>query len=174
VKKNIVLTGFMGAGKSTVGKKLARTLNMSIVDTDDLIESRAEMSITDIFARHGEEHFRELEEKVVEEVSRLENHVIVTGGGVVLRESNMKNLKKNGVVIYLHATPEVIYERIKDQTHRPLLQVDDPMAKIKELLEYRAPFYANNDFTVDTSNLSVEEVVEEILRVLRKKGLISS
>lgn len=163
----------MGAGKSTVGKKLARTLNMSIEDTDDLIESRAGMSITDIFVRHGEEHFRELEEKVVEEVSRLENHVIVTGGGVVLRESNVKNLKKNGVVIYLHAAPEVIYERIKDQTHRPLLHVDDPMAKIKELLEYRSPFYANNDFTVDTSNLSVEEVVEEILRVLKKKGLIS-
>lgn len=174
MKKNIVLTGFMGAGKSTVGKKLARALGMSLVDTDDLIEARAGMSIPDIFARYGEEYFRELEEKVVADVSTLKKHVIVTGGGVVLREANMRNLQKGGVVIYLHAEPEVIYERIKDQTHRPLLRVADPLAKIRELLEYRAPFYANNDVTVDTSNLTVDEVVEEVLRILRKKGLLSS
>ncbi len=172
MEKNIVLTGFMGAGKTTVGKKLAEVLEIPLVDTDDLIEDKIGMKISEIFARHGEEYFRELEEQIVEEVSRLHSHIIVTGGGVVLREKNMRNLKRGGVVIYLHASPEVIYERIKNQTHRPLLQVDDPLAKIRELMDFRAPYYANHDFTVDTSSLTVDEVVEEILMTLRKKGVL--
>lgn len=162
--KNIVLTGFMGAGKSSVGKKLAERLGMSVVDTDDLIERSAGMKIYDIFAKHGEAYFRELEKKAVAEASKLENHVIITGGGVVLKEENMKNLRRNGIVIYLYTRPEVIYKRIKHETHRPLLQVKNPMKKITELLEYRAPFYTNNNFMVDTSELTVGQVVEEIMK----------
>lgn len=165
--KNIVLTGFMGAGKSSVGRKLVERLGMSVIDTDDLIERSAGMRIFEIFAKHGEPHFRELEKKAVAEASKLENRVIITGGGVVLKEENMKNLRRNGIIIYLHAKPEVIYSRIKHEVHRPLLQVENPMKKIKELLEYRAPYYANNDFTVDTSELTVEQVVEEILKKLK-------
>lgn len=165
--KNIVLTGFMGAGKSSVGRKLAERLGIGIVDTDDLIERSAGMRIFEIFAKHGEPHFRELEKKAVAEASKLENRVILTGGGVVLKEENMKNLRRNGIIIYLHAKPGVIYSRIKHETHRPLLQVENPMKKIKELLEYRAPYYANNDFIVDTSELTVEQVVEEILKKLK-------
>ncbi len=165
--KNIVLTGFMGAGKSSVGRKLAERLGIGIVDTDDLIERSTGMRIFEIFAKHGEPHFRELEKKAVAEASKLENRVILTGGGVVLKEENMKNLRRNGIIIYLHAKPGVIYSRIKHETHRPLLQVENPMKKIKELLEYRAPYYANNDFMVDTSELTVEQVVEEILKKLK-------
>lgn len=166
MRKNIVLTGFMGAGKSTVGRILARRLKRKIVDTDDLIERESGMRISEIFAEYGEEHFRELEEKIVARVSALENHVIVTGGGVVLRKKNIQNLRGKGVIIYLHAPPEVLYARVKHQSHRPLLQVKDPLSRMKELIEYRAPFYADNDITVDTSKLSVEEVAEEILNHL--------
>jgi len=162
--KNIVLTGFMGAGKSSVGRKLAKKLGMNVVDTDDVVERNAGMKISQIFEKYGEAHFRELEKKAVEEVSELQNHVIITGGGVVLKQENMKNLRRNGIIVYLHARPEVLYERVKKETHRPLLQVKDPLKRIKELLGFRAPFYANNDFTVDTSGLTVEQVVEEIVR----------
>jgi len=164
--KNIVLTGFMGAGKSSVGRKLAEKLEMGVVDTDDIIEKNAGMKISQIFEKFGEPHFRELEKKAVAEASKLENHVIITGGGVVLKEENMKNLRKNGIIVYLHAKPEVLHSRIKHESHRPLLQVKEPIKKIKELLEYRAPFYANNDFMIDASELTVEEVVEEILKKL--------
>lgn len=167
--KNIVLTGFMGAGKSTVGKKLSKVLRKPLVDTDDIIEEKAGMSISEIFAEYGEDYFRELEEEVVAEVSEFHDHVIVTGGGVVLRDVNMRNLRKNGTIIYLHATPEVIYERIKDQTHRPLLRVEDPLSRIRELLEYRKPFYTNNDCTIDTSALTVDEVVDRVLEFIKKK-----
>jgi shikimate kinase len=165
---NIVLTGFMGAGKSAVGRRLKELTGMEIVDTDDMIEEDAGMAISEIFEKFGEPHFRELEKKAVGKASALENHIIVTGGGVVLKEENVKNLRKNGKVVYLYAPPEVLYERIKDETHRPLLHVDDPLGKIGELLEYRAPFYANNDLTIDTSDMGVEEVAEEVVRVVKK------
>lgn len=164
--KNIILTGFMGAGKSAVGKKLAERLSMEIIDTDDVIEQESGMKISDIFSQFGEDHFRKLEKMVVEEISTFNNHVIITGGGVVVNKENIENLRKNGIIVYLHTTPEVIYERVKSETHRPLLQAKDPMKKIKELLDYRAQFYANNDIEVDTSNLSVDEVVEEIIKHL--------
>lgn len=166
MEKNIVLTGFMGAGKSTVGRRLANALKRNIVDTDDMIEADTGMEISEIFANHGEDYFRDIEEKVVAKASSLKNHIIVTGGGVVLREKNIQNLRRNGVIIYLHASPEAIYERVKNQSHRPLLQVKDPLGKIRELLEFRAPFYANNDHVIDTSNLTVEEVVDEVLNYL--------
>ncbi|HDH28329.1 MAG TPA: shikimate kinase [Euryarchaeota archaeon] len=162
--KNIVLTGFMGAGKSSVGKRLAEHLGLSVVDTDEVIEEDSGMKISEIFSRFGEPRFRELESEAVKRVSKLTDHVIVTGGGVVLKAVNIENLRKKGIIIYLHAAPETIYNRVKDETHRPLLQVADPLAKIRELLESRSQFYANNDIEVDTTNLSVDEVVEEIIQ----------
>ena len=162
--KNIVLTGFMGAGKSSVGKRLAEHLGLSVVDTDEVIEEDSGMKISEIFSRFGEPRFRELESEAVKRVSKLTDHVIVTGGGVVLNPENIENLRQTGIIIYLHAAPETIYNRVKDETHRPLLQVADPLAKIRELLESRSQFYANNDIEVDTTNLSVDEVVEEIIQ----------
>lgn len=162
--KNIVLTGFMGAGKSVVGRKLAERLGLGVVDTDDVIEEESGMEISEIFSRFGEARFRELESEAVQKVASLENSVIVTGGGVVLKAENIDTLREKGVIVYLHAAPETVYNRVKNETHRPLLQVEDPLKKIKELLDFRAPFYANNDIEIDTSNLSVDEVVEEIIR----------
>lgn len=165
---NIVLTGFMGAGKSAVGRRLKELTGMGMVDTDDMIERDAGMPISKIFEKFGELHFRELEKKAVAKASGLDNHIIVTGGGVVLKEENINNLKKNGKIIYLHAPAELLYERIKDETHRPLIQEDDPPGKIKELLEFRAPFYANNDFTINTEDLDIDEVAEEIIKIIKK------
>ena len=138
--KNIVLTGFMGAGKSVVGRKLADRLGLKVIDTDDVIEEDSGMIISDIFQGHGEQHFRELEKDAVKKVSEFDGHIIITGGGVVINSENIENLRKNGVIIYLHASPEMLYHRVKDQTHRPLLQVEDPLGKIKELLVIREPF----------------------------------
>ena len=168
---NIVLTGFMGAGKSAVGRRLKEQTGMEMVDTDDIIERDAGMAISEIFEKFGEPHFRELEKKAVEEASELENHIIVTGGGVVLKEENINNLKKDGKIIYLHAPAEILFERIKDETHRPLLQVDDPLGKIKELLEFRAPFYANNDFLIETSKMSVDEVAQEVINTVKNPSM---
>jgi len=165
---NIVLTGFMGAGKTSVGKRLKEITGMEIVDTDDIIEEEAGMIISEIFKEFGEPHFRELEKKAVAKASALENHIIVTGGGAVLKEENIKNLRKNGKIIYLYAPPEVLYERIKDETHRPLLQIDDPLKKVRELLEYRTPFYADNDFMIDTSNMGVDEAAGKVARAVGK------
>lgn len=163
---NIVLTGFMGAGKSSVGRRLEEITGRRMVDTDDMVEGEAGMAISEIFKQFGEPHFRELEKKAVARASALEDHIIVTGGGVVLKEVNIEHLRKNGKIVYLYAPAEVLYRRIKDETHRPLLQVDDPLGKIRELLEYRAPFYANNDIMIDTSDMSVDEVAEQIAKTV--------
>ena len=162
MRKNLVLTGFMGAGKSTVGRRLAEKLKLRYVDTDAEIERRAKMSIPEIFEKHGEAYFRELERRVVEEVSELEGCVIVTGGGVVLNRENILNLRKKGIIVYLHAEPEVVYERLRGDASRPLLRVENPLQRIKELMRERAPCYAEHDYSVDTSRLSVEQVVEKV------------
>lgn len=168
MKKNLVLTGFMGAGKSTIGRAVAERLGLRFIDTDEEIEKRAGMRISEIFQRHGEAYFRELERQVVKEVSELEDCVIVTGGGVVLNQENISNLRRKGVVVYLHAEPEVLYRRLRGDTSRPLLRVAQPLKKIRELLRQRSPYYANHDYSVDTSKLSVEEVVEEVVRIYKR------
>ncbi|MDP6612894.1 MAG: shikimate kinase, partial [Candidatus Hydrothermarchaeota archaeon] len=141
-------------------------LKRKMVDTDDMVKSEVGMNISEIFAKHGEDYFRDIEEKIVAKASQLKSHVIVTGGGIVLREKNIQNLRMNGVIIYLHASPEVIYERVKKESHRPLLQVKDPLGKIRKLLEFRAPFYAKNDHVIDTSDLTIEKVAVEVLNYL--------
>lgn len=166
-KSNIVLTGFMGAGKSTVGKLLARKMNLNLVDTDEEIEKKTGMSIPEIFEKFGEGKFREIEAEVVKEVSKLSKTIIVTGGGVVLKKENINELRKRGMVVYLHAEPEVVYSRIKEDKSRPLLQSGNPLKRIKELMEFRKPFYKNYDIKVDTSDLSVEEVVDKIIKSVK-------
>lgn len=161
--KNIVLIGFMGTGKSVVGKRLAKQLNMKFISTDDIVEDREKRPITEIFVKSGEPYFRKIEKEVVREAANLENVVIAAGGGVVMDEENMANLKKNGVIICLDAAPDIIYERVKRYKHRPLLNVADPVAKIRELMASRAPFYAKADYQMDTSGKTVEEVAKEII-----------
>ncbi len=138
---NIVLTGFMGTGKSEVGKLLSRKLGWQFFDIDELIEKRQGMKISDIFEKKGENFFREIETDTIKEFSKNENAVIACGGGAVLRAENMSALEDNGVIVCLIAQPEVIYERLKEDNTRPLLKVKDPLKRIKEIFEFRNEFY---------------------------------
>ncbi len=169
---NIVLTGFMGTGKSGIGKRLAKRLGMSYLDTDELIEEREKDSVPAIFKKKGEEYFRRLETKVVKEVALLDNFVISTGGGVVLREGNIRLLKKNAFIVCLFASPEVILKRTKGDDNRPLLGVNNQKKRIEELLALRKPYYEKADSTVDTSALDSEGVVEEIIEFLGKEEIL--
>lgn len=166
---NIILVGFMGTGKTAVGENLSRILGYPLIDTDDLIEEEVGLSIPEIFSRFGEPFFREVESRVVERVSKLDAHVISTGGGVVLREENLENLRRNGIIFCLNATPEEIWRRVSSESHRPLLNVPDPMGRIRELLVKRAPFYAKADFQIDTTDRSIEEITEEILKIFHSE-----
>ncbi|MDP2939233.1 MAG: shikimate kinase [Candidatus Omnitrophota bacterium] len=167
-EKNISLIGFMGAGKTVVGKELANQLNLEFVDLDSLIEAREKMPISEIFAKEGEPYFRKLEKEMVNKVCQSQGVVIACGGGVVLDKENLQNLKQNSRLIYLKASAEVIFERTKNQTHRPLLDVEKPKVRIAQLLKLREPFYTQADYTIDTSKLDVDEVVSKILKILKE------
>lgn len=157
----------MGTGKSTVGKKIADRLGWAFIDTDVLIEEETEMTIPTIFAERGEPYFRALERAVLARVCRETGQVIATGGGAMTIEENVCVLKKNGTVICLTAQPEVILSRVQGNRDRPLLQGENPLAKITLLLEARAEAYGKADFAIDTSRLDVDEVVEAIHARLR-------
>jgi shikimate kinase len=163
---NISLIGFMGTGKSTVGQKLADRLDYQFVDLDEEIVKEDGREIPAIFAEDGEEYFRDVETKVTEKIGSKDDQVIATGGGVVLREENIANLKQNGSLILLEATPTEIYERTKDDGNRPLLEVDDPLAKIESLLEERRENYQCTKYQIDTTSLDIDGVVEEVLRIV--------
>ena len=160
---NIVLTGFMGTGKSAVGKILAKKLGWEFFDIDQIIEEEVEIKISEIFAKKGEAYFREVESKAVKLLSMLDQAVISCGGGVVLRADNMDELEHNGVVICLTANTEAILERTKGD-NRPLLKVPNPAEKIKDMVKTREPYYKRCKLMIDTSDFSAEEVAEEILR----------
>lgn len=162
---NIVLTGFMGTGKSTVGKKAADRLNLTFVDIDKIIELRTQKTISSIFSDYGEKYFRSIEKETIREFSQKEGQVISTGGGVVLDPENMQNLKSKGLVILLKARPEIIYRNVCKDTSRPLLQSEDPMGKIKELLEIRREYYKDNHFEIDISDLTIEEVTDRVMEI---------
>nr|WP_317359620.1 shikimate kinase [uncultured Tyzzerella sp.] len=140
-KKNIVLIGFMGCGKTTVGKELAKNLNFYFVDIDYMIQKDQNKSIEKIFEVFGEEYFRKLEKNMCYKVSNFKNYVISTGGGVVKEEQNIINLKKSGVIVYLKATPQKIYENLKYDNKRPLLKNKDKFKAICDLLEQREYLY---------------------------------
>ena len=164
---NIVLVGFMGTGKTSVGQRLSQRLGMTYVDTDDIIEQTTGRRITDIFSQHGESYFRELESDAVHKVSRLDEHVISTGGGIVLRPENLDFLKRNGVVFCLMATSEEIWTRVKNETHRPLLEAPNPVEKIRKLLKDREAYYARADYMIRTDSVPIERVTDKIIKVFR-------
>ena len=167
---NIILIGFMGVGKSTVGRLLASELKLNYLDTDQLIEQTEARTISEIFRTEGEEHFRSLETEVLETLQDYDNFVLSTGGGIVLKEENVALLKIMGPIILLTADPAAIYERIKQETYRPLLQTADPPAEIIKLLERRRPFYERAaEYTVDTSTAAPGEAAKEIITWLRSK-----
>jgi shikimate kinase len=167
--KNIVLVGFMGTGKTTVAEFLAGKLKKPYVNIDDLIEKKEAKTINDIFRDQGESYFRKIEKEIVEEVSRHTDQIIDAGGGVVLDEENMKNLKRTGVVVCLWTDPEVILERTKEYKHRPLLNVEDPLRRIKELLEYRRPFYEKADIHIDSTEWDVDVIAKKIEKAVHEE-----
>ena len=165
--KNIILTGFMGVGKTSVGTRLAKDLGFTFIDSDEQIEADQKTTITEIFSTFGEPYFRDVETRVIRRLLENEGQVLSTGGGAVIREENRKAFKENGVTICLIAHPESIYDRIKHETHRPLLQVADPLVKIRELLAAREHFYRQADFVIDTSERDLDEVIAEIKEKVR-------
>ena len=168
--KNIVLFGFMGTGKSSVGGILAGKFGMALFEMDDEIERRESYSINDIFEKKGEAYFRKCERRLVKELSDREGLVISTGGGVVLDGRNISDLGRNGVLICLDALPRSILERTGDGGYRPLLLTPDPSKKIEELLSFRKPFYDLIPHHVRTDELSVDEVVGRVLGILERSG----
>jgi len=166
--KNIILIGFMGTGKTTIATALARKLNMRYISTDDLIEKEEKCTINEIFTRQGEGYFREVESRIIAQVSGMENVVIDAGGGAVMREENIANMKSNGLVVCLTADEETIMKRTKKYKHRPLLNVEDPKRKIRDLLAKRGPFYARADFTVDTGSLTIRQAVDRIAEMVTR------
>jgi len=153
----------MGTGKSSVGRVVASHLRFSFVDTDELIESRAGKSIADIFAQAGEPVFRELETQLVQELARAQKTVISTGGGLVANAANLASLKEHALVVCLWASPELIWERVRGQSHRPLLKDADPLGKIRQLLAAREPIYRQADVLVNTEQRSSKEVAQHVL-----------
>ncbi|WP_433743112.1 shikimate kinase [Falsibacillus pallidus] len=157
----IYLVGYMGAGKTTVGERLANMWDETVYDTDKMIIEKEDCSIHDIFNRHGEDYFRDLETEILKEASVL-NGVITTGGGMVLREKNRKLMKSTGTVIFLECNPTVIFSRLKGDTERPLLQNKNEI-EFSRLYEKRKPYYEDSaHMIIDTSNLTIGEVVSEI------------
>lgn len=163
------MIGFMGTGKTSVGRVLAVRLKKEFIRTDDLIAESAGKSIPEIFEEDGELRFRELETEVVKRISDKKGMVIDCGGGVILNRINVDNLKKNSRIILLTASPEAILERVlKDAEQRPLLETQDKLERIKQLLSLREPLYKRfADFEIDTSNLDVDQVVDKILEYLK-------
>jgi shikimate kinase len=164
---NIALVGFMGTGKTSVGRLVADQLHFEFLDTDELIQTGTGRTITDIFARDGEPAFRALEEKIVQELAGRRKTVISTGGGLPVNPDNLASLKQHALVVCLWSSPEKIWERVRHQSHRPLLHDPDPLAKIRELLAAREPFYKQADVLLNTELRSVREVAQQVIHQFR-------
>ena len=163
---NIVLTGLMGAGKSTVGKALAKVLkDYTFIDSDDVIVDIEGMTIPEIFEKKGEPYFREVEKSIISELSEEEDLIIALGGGAFESEDTRKNLENNCITIYLKSSVDRLLNRIKDDKNRPLLQCENPKGKLEELLEKREPNYLKADYIIETGNKNIDEIVEEILEI---------
>jgi len=172
---SISLVGMPGCGKSTVGRHLARQLNLPFADSDNEIESRIGMPIRDFFAREGEERFRDIEQDVIDELSLRENLVLATGGGAVLRPSNRDALHSRTHVLYLRASPEDLFRRLRHDTQRPLLQVADPQARLRELFRERDPLYRRTaHFVIEAVRPSVPALMGMVLMQLEMAGLVDA
>lgn len=170
--KNIVLIGFMGTGKTSTGKLLASRMGYSFIDTDYKIEQVNKMTIKEMFARYGENYFRQKEHEIIKKIADYRQVVISTGGGVVLNAENMKALRTTSRIISLQASVDVIFERTSRRNNRPLLEQKNPKAIIAKLLEERLPLYQQADLQLDTSEFSPMQIVEKIMDWLKREGEI--
>ncbi|MGB5597775.1 shikimate kinase [Thiothrix lacustris] len=169
MQNNIILVGLMGAGKSTIGRQLARRLNLTFYDSDKVVEERTGVSIPTIFAVEGEAGFREREEQVIAELTALPNTLIATGGGSVLRESNREHIKAGGTVIYLRASAEQLFQRIRHDKTRPLMQTANPMQTLRDLLKAREPLYMEvADLIMPTGKQKVNVILRDIHAKLKQ------
>lgn len=163
----IVLIGLPGSGKSTVGRQLARRLNLAFVDSDQVIEHNLGCSIREYFEREGEERFRDVEESVINQVTQSQTGVLSTGGGVILRPANRQRLKERGQVIYLNSSPDELFRRLRHDINRPLLQVADPLTRLRDLHALRNPLYRETaHFIIETGRPSVSALVNMIIMQL--------
>ena len=165
---NLVLTGFMGTGKSEVGRRVAQQLQRAFVDMDALIEAREGRSIPEIFAQEGEAYFRQREAEVIRELAEQEGLVIATGGGALIPEENRRRMAENGVIICLWADEETLIRRLAGDTHRPLLNRPDWRRTLRELLARRRNAYAQLPHHVDTTDKTPDQVATEVIRVYRE------
>ena len=164
---NIALIGFMGTGKTSVGRLVAEQLRFDYLDTDEMIQAATGKTISDIFKTDGEKKFRDWEEQIIEKISARTKTVISTGGGLPTNPKNLASLKSHALVACLWASPEKIWERVKNQTHRPLLHDENPQKKIRELLAAREPFYKQADVLLNTEVRSLREVAQQVIHQFR-------
>ena len=165
MKKNIVLCGFMGCGKSTVGKQLSERMGMRLVDTDSYIEQKEGMTISEIFAEKGEDYFRSLEHEVCKELSNLRSSIISTGGGTLLKDENVKAVKKSGIVFLLNVSSNTVLTRLKSDNTRPLLQREDKEKAVKMMLSQRTPLYNRAaDYVIDAEE-SPRKICTRIINI---------
>ncbi|WP_425444238.1 shikimate kinase [Thiomonas delicata] len=169
----IFLIGLMGAGKTTVGRALAQRVGLRFLDSDHEIERREGCTIATLFAREGEQGFREIEARVIEDLTERDGIVLATGGGAVLRESNRKALHGRGVVVYLRASPDELAHRTRNDRSRPLLQTADPRTRLRELFRQRDPLYRETaHFTIDTGRPSAAMLTHLVLTQLELAGVV--
>lgn len=167
----IACVGLPGSGKSTVGRQLARRLGLRFVDSDQVIELRLGCSIREYFEREGEDSFRDVEEQVLDELTLTQSAVLSTGGGSVLRASNRRRLQERTITFYLHSTPDEVFKRLRHDQNRPLLQVADPLARLRDLYRVRDPLYRQSaHFVIETGRPSVASLVNMIVMQLELSG----
>lgn len=163
MRNNLYLIGFMGCGKTTVAREFCRMFSMEMMEMDEELEKRAEMSIPDIFARHGEAYFRDMETSLIKELRERGNTVVSCGGGAPLRKENVEAMKQGGTIVLLTASPETIYERVKDSSNRPVIEGNKTPSYIAELMDQRRPAYeAAADLTIETDGKAVPEICREL------------
>jgi len=162
----IVLVGMMGAGKTAIGRRLAKRLDLKFIDADDEIEIAAGCSIEDIFKEHGETAFRDGEHRVIERLLQQPTHVLATGGGAFMDPRTRASIKQCGISVWLRADTEVLWQRVSRRGHRPMLKTDDPRATLSALIDQRYPIYAEADVTVESRDGPPEETVDRVLDAL--------
>lgn len=165
--RNLALIGFMGSGKSSVGRWVARRLRFAFLDTDEWITARAGKSIPQLFAEDGEARFRQYENDAVAALLACRRTVIATGGGLVAHADHLASLRTHALIVCLWASPEQLWERTRHQAHRPLLQTPEPLARIRELLAQREPYYRQADVLIHTERRSVEEIARLVIAQFR-------